>query len=69
MTTSEILENYNKKLEQEDICPKINGEHGFELEDFQWLSNTVCEIKYVCLECNCVRYMYHYLQGSDFIGL
>ena len=67
--TSEILENYNTKLEEQDTCPKTKGEHGFELEDFQWLSNTVCEIKYVCLECHKIRYMYHYLQGSDFIGL
>lgn len=64
--TSNIL-NDSKQLE--DICHKTNSEHGYELNDYQWLSNSVIEIQYVCLECNKVRYLYHYMEGSDFIGL
>ena len=44
--TSEILDDYNNR-QLEDICPKTNGEHGYELNNFQWLSNHVCEIEYV----------------------
>ena len=68
MATNNILDDYNNK-QLEDICPKTNGEHGYELNNFQWLSNHVCEIEYVCLECNKIRYMYHYLIEEDFYDL
>lgn len=65
--TFEILNTYNSKLE--DTCPKTNYEHQYQINDYQWLSNTIIEILYVYEECHIIKYLYHYMEGSDLIGL
>ena len=45
VSTSEILENYNTKLEQEDICPKFGGAHDYERLDSQFISKNIVELE------------------------
>ena len=63
---SEILENYNKKLDQEDICYKNNRgkEHDYFAINYQYMSKSVIETEYICLECGKLHYVYNYLEDS-----
>lgn len=64
MSISEILSDYNKKLEQEDICPKFGLEHDYESIHTSYISKNVIEVEYICLECNNLKYVYNYLEDE-----
>ncbi len=68
MTTSEILDNYNRQLEEQDICPKFGGAHDYERLDQQFISKNIVELDLVCLQCGSHKYVYNYLEDSE-IGL
>ena len=62
---SEILENYNKQLDQKDICPKFGGPHDYEELDKQFISKQVVELDLICLRCASHKYVYNYLEDSE----
>ncbi len=68
MTTEKIYSN--QQLEEEDTCPEFVS-HSYQINDYQWLSNSVIEIQYVCEGegCHKIKYLYHYMERDDFIGL
>jgi hypothetical protein len=68
LTTSEILDNYNRQLEEQDICPKFGGAHDYERLDQQFISKNIVELDLVCLQCGSHKYVYNYLEDSE-IGL
>ena len=47
--TSEILDNYNKKLEEQDSVHKFGGAHTFEQVDQQFLYKAILGINLACL--------------------
>lgn len=62
---SDILESYNNKLEQQDICPKFGGAHDYERIDSQFISQQVVELDLICLQCGTHKYVYNYLEESE----
>jgi hypothetical protein len=65
-TVSEILQDYNKKLEESDICYKnIDRQHDYESINSQYISTNIIEVEYFCLECGNLKYVYNYLQEDE----
>ena len=65
MTTSNILDEYNTKLDQDNVCPKFGTAHDFERLDQQFISRNVVELDLVCLQCGSHKYVYNYLEDSE----
>jgi hypothetical protein len=63
---AEILDNYNKKIEEQEICYKNNirgkKEHDYESINSQYISKNIVETEYFCLECGNMKYVYNYLE-------
>ena len=53
--TSEILDNYNKTLEEQDICPKFGRAHDYEQLDQQFISKNIVELDLICLQCGIIN--------------
>ena len=66
--TSEILDN--QQLEEQEICYRNNKskEHDYFAINYQYLSKSVIETEYICLECGKLHYVYNYLEDSE-IGI
>ena len=62
MTTTEILDNYNKQLEEQEICYKNNRgkEHDYESVNREHISKNIVEVEYFCLLCGNLKYVYDY---------
>jgi hypothetical protein len=68
LTTSNILNDYNKKIEeQEEICYKNNrgNQHDWESINSQYISKNIVEVEYFCLECGNLKYVYNYIEDSE----
>ena len=65
--TSEILDDYNRQLEEQEICYKNNRgkEHDYESINYQFIFNNVVEVEYFCLECGNIKYVYNYIEDSE----
>ena len=66
--TSNILDNYNKQLQEEqEVCYKNNRdkEHDYESINSQYISNNIVEVEYFCLECGYLKYVYNYIEDSE----
>jgi hypothetical protein len=65
--TSEILDDYNTKLEEQDICYKNNrGKYHFwESLNSQQISRNIIEQEYYCEICGCVKYNYSYIEDDN----
>jgi hypothetical protein len=65
--TSNILDSYNKQLEENEICYKNNRgkEHDYESINSQQISNNIVEVEYFCLECGYLKYVYNYIEDSE----
>jgi hypothetical protein len=61
---SEILDEYNRQLEQQEICPKNNRgkQHDYESINSQFISKNIVEVEFFCLECGNLKYVYNYLE-------
>lgn len=66
MSVSEILNNYNKRVTEQEICPKNRDKiHDYESINSQFIDKNVIEVEYVCLECGNLKYVYNYLEEGD----
>ncbi len=66
--TSNILNDYNKKIEeQQEICYKNNRgkEHDWESINSQYISKNIVEVEYFCLKCGNLKYVYNYIEDSE----
>lgn len=65
--TSNILNDYNQRLEEQEICYKNNRgkEHDYESIDSQQISKNIVEVEYFCLECGNLKYVYNYLEEDE----
>ena len=67
MTSENILNDYNRQLEEQEICYKNNRgkEHDWESINSQQISRNIVETEYICLECGNLKYVYNYLEEDD----
>jgi hypothetical protein len=67
MTSNEILNEYNKKVKEQEICPKNSRgkEHDWESINSQYISKNIVEVEYFCLECGNMKYVYNYIEDSE----
>ena len=65
--TSNILDSYNKQLEENEICYKNNRgkEHDYESINSQQIFNNIVEVEYFCLECGYMKYVYNHIEDSE----
>jgi hypothetical protein len=65
--TSSILDDYNKQIEENEICHKNNRgkEHDYESINSQQISNNIVEVEYFCLACGNMKYVYNYIEDSE----
>ena len=65
--TSEILNDYNKQLEESEICYKNNRgkQHDWESVNQEFISKNIVQVEYFCLECGNMKYVYNYLEEED----
>ena len=64
---SNILDDYNQQLAEQEICYKNNRrkEHDYESINSQQISKNVVEVEYFCLECGNIKYVYNYIEDSE----
>lgn len=67
MTSENILNDYNRQLEEQEICYKNNRgkEHDWESINSQQISRNIVETEYICLECGNLKYVYNYLEEDN----
>ena len=65
--TSNILNDYNRQLEENGICYKNNRgkEHDYESINSQQISKDIIEAEYFCLGCGYLKYVYNYIGDSE----
>ena len=65
--TSNILNKYNRQIEQNEICYKNNRgkEHDYESINFQYISKNIVEVEYFFLDCGYLKYVYNYIKDSE----
>jgi hypothetical protein len=66
--TSEILEEYNRHVEeQQEICYKNNRskEHDWESINTVQISRNIIEVEYFCISCGNLKYCYNYLEDDQ----
>jgi hypothetical protein len=63
LTTSEILNDYNKQLEESEICYKNNhgNQHDWESVNREHISKDIVEILCFCCICGAEKFVYDYL--------
>ena len=65
--TSNTLNDYNRQLEENEICYKNNRgkEHDYESINSQYISKNIIEVEYFCIECGNLKYVYNYIEDSE----
>ena len=67
MTSENILDNYNKQLDENEICYKNNRARNMTMNQStpSKSQKTIVEVEYFCLECGYLKYVHNYIEDSE----